>query len=97
MIFSHSLSDVELASCAGQLPIQPLKGLTSIKLSGCGRITNAGLASLVGGCAGLASVDLSGCDKITDAGLASLGGGCAGLTWINLSFCGIITDAGLAN
>ena len=80
VIFFWSVSDVELVACAEQLLIQPLKGLTSIKLSGCLKITDTTLSGLAGGCRGLTSLDLCGCGNVTDAGLASLGVGCAGLT-----------------
>ena len=68
VIFFQSLSDIELAACAGQLLIQPLKGLTSIKLSGCLKITDTTLSGLAGGCRGLTSLDLCGCGNVTDAG-----------------------------
>ena len=81
--FPSKISETNLIMCARGLYIQPLKGLKSVSLSGCSKITDAGLASLAGGCAGLTSVDLVCCINITDAGLACLAGGCAGLTSVN--------------
>ena len=60
-----------------KLPYLLMRGIKVQKLIFV-NITDAGLASLAGGCGGLTSVNLNGCVKITDAGLASLAGGCAG-------------------
>ena len=56
--FPSKISETNLIMCARGLYIQPLKGLKSVSLSGCSKITDAGLASLAGGCAGLTSVHL---------------------------------------
>ena len=67
--------------------------LTSLNLSNCTNITDAGLAHLAE--LPLTQLNLSGCENITDAGLAHLTG--LPLTQLNLSECENITDAGLAH
>ena len=98
--FHPSSTEVDFALCAGQLSIQPLRGLISVKLTGnrlqSFSISDAVLTFLVAGCRGLISVDLEDCVNITDAGLAILAGGCAGLTSVKLHGCDNITNAGLA-
>jgi Leucine Rich repeat len=70
-----------------------LKGLEALDLSGCSRVTDAGIRDLEG-LTGLRSLLLCGCEQITDRGIALLST-LTGLQRLDLTDCAKITDAGL--
>ena len=69
------------------------QSLTSLKLGGCDRLTDAGLKELRH-MSGLTSLNLRFCKSITDAGLKELRH-MSGLTSLNLAGCWNFTDEGL--
>ena len=66
--------------------------LTALDLSGCQRITDAGLNSL-SKCQMLRRLNLDGCNEITGNGLFSLSLGCKNLEILSLASCAIVDDA----
>ncbi len=75
--------------------VKGLTKLTSLNLSYCSKITDAGLAHLKG-LTKLETLGLAGSTQITDAGLVHLKG-LTTLKWLSLLGCDKITDAGLAH
>eukprot|EP00899_Mesostigma_viride_P028927 jgi/Mesvir1/9219/Mv22983-RA.3 len=71
--------------------------LVELKVAGCGRVTDASLASLAACCPWLASLDISGALDVTDEGIMALAhGACAGtLAQLRVAGC-FLTDAGLS-
>ena len=69
--------------------------LTTLSLSCCTQITDAGLEKLARGCGQLTSLHLGACTHVTDAGLDNLAEGCRQLIKLKLWGCIKITDAGL--
>ena len=67
--------------------------LTSLDLSGCSKMTDAGLVH-VAKLQQLSSLNLYGCERITDAGMAHISK-LLQLTSLNLRACTMITDAGM--
>jgi tRNA U38,U39,U40 pseudouridine synthase TruA len=86
---NDSITDIHLAVLLAYCP-----QLQSLNLSGCSKITDAGVTAL-SQCAQLQSLNLTNCDKITDAGVTALSH-FTQLQSLNLSFCSKITDAGVA-
>ena len=74
--------------------VRSLQHVTSLDLSRCNKIMDAGLAHL-GQLSQLTNLNLESCKQITDAGLAHLGQ-LSQLTNLRLGNCNQITDAGLA-
>ena len=74
---------------------QGCPALTSLDLSKCRNITDAGVVALSQNCPALTTLVLSGCRNITDAGVVALSQGCPALTTLYLSGCRNITDAGV--
>src|SRR5205085_2376421 len=72
-----------------------LAGLTHLDLSGCDRVTDAGVRAVADRLAGLTQLNLGCCDRVTDAGVVDVAGGLAGLTQLRLSGCKRVTDAGV--
>ncbi|GMH44944.1 hypothetical protein BSKO_12901 [Bryopsis sp. KO-2023] len=71
-----------------------IKGITSLQLSRCVRITSLGMKHIVG-LNDLESLSLSHCHRIDDTGMQHLGK-VPSLTTLVLSGCNALTDAGLA-
>lgn len=71
--------------------------LQSIYLTGCGKITDAGISALGRGCRELPIIDHGGCDKMTDVGISVLGAGCGDLLTIDSTGCGKVTAAGVSD
>ena len=67
--------------------------LQSILLSGCGKVTDAGLTALSAGCGKLRSINLRSCFQVTDAGISALVAGCGKLQSIDIWGCSNVTDA----
>ena len=83
---SESITDEELATV-----LTNCDHITSLHLSWCQNITNAGLAAIAQHCTKLTDLDLSG-TNITDAGLIAIAENCHKLTYLNLTGTNI-TDA----
>jgi actin-like ATPase involved in cell morphogenesis len=75
--------------------LDALPGFQGLSLSGCSRITDAGLDHLRG-LAALQELNLSGCTRVTDVGLTHLRGHLE-LRSLDLSHCDRVTDAGIAH
>jgi len=63
------VSDVALLALGGGC-----KYITSINLSGCEMITDAGISWLTAGCKNLQSINLSNCSKVTNGSMRNIGG-----------------------
>ncbi len=87
-----NLSDSDLKTILDQASSTRI---TSINLSNCKKITDAGLEHL-SKLTSLSSLNLDGCENITDAGLAHLSK-LTSLNSLDLSECHIITNAGLSH
>lgn len=97
-----SLTHLGLACCSVDDQVMETLGcachrLTRLNVSGCDKITNAGLASLAFGCRDVTTLDISECTAISDTGIASVAAGCSGITNLNIAGCIQITDAGIAS
>ncbi|CAG8453457.1 13316_t:CDS:1 [Acaulospora colombiana] len=66
--------------------------LLSVSLSGCRKITDAGLKMLSKSCQGLTSLNIAECCKITDRGVQMVAKGCPRLRQVRLSDCPRLTD-----
>ena len=77
------------------LLLKDLPGLKQLNLSGCRKLTDAGIAHLQH-ITSLKQLDLSMCDNLTDVGIAHLQY-LTSLQQLNLSGCENITDAGIAH
>ena len=71
------------------------RGLTSLNLKGCYRLTGDGLAALVA-CPTLGDLNIGGCGMVTDASLELIAVGCPLLRRLCLAGCVLITDAAMA-
>jgi hypothetical protein len=72
IVSCHNFSGVGFSSWGS------MQGLTRLNLSGCGGVSDAGLAALATECGGLRELVLAGCKAVTDAGVAEL----AQLRWL---------------
>ena len=68
--------------------------LSSLNLTSCSKVTDAGVADLAERCPQLSSLNLSFCNQVTDAGVAALAGRCPQLSSLDLLLCYQVTDAG---
>jgi hypothetical protein len=96
-VFDRHHANINIGSlCSLMKDLSALTNLTSLNLTLCRRITDAGLAYLGALGKSLTSLNLSDCQLITNAGLAHLRALGKSLTSLKLSNCHEITDAGLA-
>jgi hypothetical protein len=66
IISCHKFSGVGFSSWGS------MRDLTRLNLSGCGGVSDAGLAALARECGGLRELVLAGCKAVTDAGVVEL-------------------------
>jgi len=57
---------------ASLLALEARSELRALSLSGCSRLSSAGVASLLESCSGVQELDLAGCSRLSDAALAPL-------------------------
>lgn len=78
-VFHSLIADDDLAVVAKRCP-----GLVHLGVSCCARVTDAGLAALVGEGVALTYLDLTN-TRVTDAGLTAVASGCPALARLNIS------------
>lgn len=69
--------------------------LRRLGLSGCGSLSDVGLARLGDGCPAMVTLDMENCISITDVGLAKLVRGCTLLRRVTLNRCSLLSDIGV--
>lgn len=67
--------------------------LEELDVSGCGRLSDAGVTAVTTGCRRLTSLSLEGCREVSAWAVAA---GSAPLTSLNMGGCTLVTDAGVA-
>ena len=66
--------------------------LESLDVSGCGRLSDAGVSAVTTGCRRLATLSIEGCREVSAWAVAA---GSAPLTSLNMGGCTLVTDAGV--
>ena len=76
-------------------PFMLCKRIERLTLTGCVRLTDGGVCSLINGSKSLLALDITGLDSITDHTLMAVAANCLRLQGLNISDCTKVTDDSL--
>lgn len=76
-------------------PFMLCKRIERLTLTGCTRLTDSGVCSLIHGSKSLLALDITGLDAITDHTLKAVGENCGRLQGLNITDCSKVTDESL--
>ncbi len=76
-------------------PFMLCKRIERLTLTGCIKLTDGGVCSLINGSRSLLALDITGLDAITDHTLKAVSGNCGRLQGLNITDCSKVTDESL--
>lgn len=76
-------------------PFKACKRIERLTLTGCTRLTDLGVCTLIGGSKSLLALDITGLESITDFTLKSVARECGRLQGLNITDCVRVTDESL--